>query len=280
MRALLLAAAVALLGGPALAADPVPASAPLGAKLPAFADLPDWSGVWIGANGSGWDSPGITPKGGIAGLPNVREHPPLTPEWERKYQANVGKVAVDRYPDPVSTCGTPSGFPRLMSIPDGYEFVIRPEQVWILTENGPNVMRVYTDGRAHLGPDDIWPTYMGDSTGRWDGQTLVFDTIGLNGDPHTILDRTGLTYSDKAHVSTRLRLTDKDTLEATITIEDPVMLTRPWTVVKHYKRQPPGSRIYDYGCSENNRNPITATGQTLTLGTDGKPIDRTVETGR
>ncbi len=247
--------------------------------LPAFSDLPDWSGVWVGANGSGWESETITPKGGVAGLAGVREHPPLTPEWERKYQANQARVAEDRYPDPVSFCGTPSGFPRLMSIPDGYEFVLRPEQSWVLTENGPNVLRIYTDGRSHPGADDLWPTFTGDSVGHWEGQALVFDTIALNGDPHTILDRTGLTYSAKAAVHTTIHLADKDTLEAQVTITDPVMLTRPWTVTKRYKRLPRGARIYDYVCTENNRNPITATGQTLTLGTDGKPIDKTVDPG-
>ncbi len=244
----------------------------------AAAGLPDWSGVWsLGPPGGAWDPSTTTPKGGIGGLPGVREHPPLTPEWEKKYQANIDKVAQDRLPDPVSFCGTPSGFPRLMAIPDAYEFVVRPEQTWILTENGPNVMRIYTDGRPHLGPDDIWATYMGDSVGHWEGDTLVFDTIGLNGDGHTILDRTGLTYSDKLHVTTRIHKIDTDTLEATLTMEDPAMLTRPWTLVKHYKKQPAGSRVYDYVCTENNRNPITSTGQTLTLGTDGKPIDRQID---
>ena len=248
------------------------------AGQPAAAALPDWSGVWVlGPPGGAWDPSTTTPKGGVGGLPGVREHPPLTPEWEKKYQANNDKVAQDRFPDPVSFCGTPSGFPRLMAIPDAYEFVVRPEQTWILTENGPNVMRIYTDGRPHLGPDDIWATYMGDSVGHWEGDTLVFDTIGLNGDGHTILDRTGLTYSDKLHVTTRIHKIDADTLEATLTLEDPVMLTRPWTLVKHYRKQPAGSRVYDYVCTENNRNPITATGQTLTLGTDGKPIDRQID---
>ena len=105
----------------------------------------------------------------------------------------------------------------------------------------------------------------------------MFDTIGLNGDGHTILDRTGLTYSPKLHVATRIRKLDAETLEATITMDDPRMLTQPWTLVKRYKRQPAGSRVYDYVCTENNRNPITATGQTLTLGTDGKPIDKSID---
>lgn len=261
MRPLILCAAavVSLALGAAAVANP--ASAPPGAKLPTFEALPDWSGVWIGANGMGWS----------------KETPPLTAAWKAKYDAYHAKALQDRLPDPVSFCGTPSGFPRLMSIPDGYEFVVRPEQTWILTENGPNVMRVYTDGRGHLGPDDTWDTYMGDSVGHWEGQTLVFDTVALNGDPHTILDRTGLTYSNKAHVTTRMHLIDADTLEAVITIDDPLMLTKPWTVIKRYKRQPPGARIYDYVCTENNRNPITATGQTLTLGADGKPIDKKID---
>ncbi len=266
MRAPLAAIAALFLAAPAMAA-----TAPT---------LPDWSGVWTGANGSGWDSESLTPKGGIAGLAGVREHPPLTPAWEAKYEANIAKAAQDRFPDPVSICGTPSGYPRLMSIPDGYEFVVQAKQTWILTENGPNVMRIYTDGRPHLGPDDIWPTYTGDSVGHWEGRELVFDTIGLNGDPHTILDRTGLTYSSQAVVATRIHQVGAGALEATITITDPAMLTRPWTVTKRYTRLPKGSRIFDYACSENNRNPITATGQTLTLGTDGKPIDQKIDPGR
>ena len=67
----------------------------------------------------------------------------------------------------------------MFNLPDPYEFAIRPEEFWILAENGPNVMRVYTDGRKHL--DDQWETYTGDSVGHWEGDTLVFTTIGLKG---------------------------------------------------------------------------------------------------
>ncbi len=275
-RRLMAAAACALIGlaAPALSAGPA-------AALPSYASLPDWSGVWTLAPGGGtWDPSTTEPKGGVGGLPGVREHPPLTPAWEKKYRDHIAKAAVDRFPDPVSFCGTPSGFPRLMAIPDAYEFVVRPEQTWVLTENGPNVMRIYTDGRPHLGPDDIWATFMGDSVGHWEGDELVFDTIGLNGDGHTILDRTGLTYSSKLHMATRIRKVNADTLEATLKMDDPEMLTRPWTLVKRYKKLPAGSRVFDYACAENNRNPITATGQTLTLGTNGQPIDKSVDPGK
>ena len=89
-----------------------------------------------------------------------------------------------------------------------------------------------------------------------------------------IVDRTGLILSPDAHVVTRLRRTDANTMEAQITVDDPKALTKPWTVTKRYRKLPPGSRVYDYVCAENNRNPITESGRTLTLGSDGKPIDR------
>ena len=85
------------------------------------------------------------------------------------------------FPDPISTCGTPHGFPRLMNLPDLYEFVVTPQQVIVLGENGPNVLRVYTDGRSHPAPEDLWPTYSGSSVGHWEGDTLVFTTISMKG---------------------------------------------------------------------------------------------------
>ena len=217
---------------------------------------------------------------GIALTPGVREHPPYNAEWEAKYQRNLKLRDQSRLPDPINTCGTPHGFPRLLNVPDAYEFVVRPEQVWILTENGPNVMRIYTDGRPHPAPDDRWPTYTGDSVGHWEGDTLVIDTVSIrmsdypeSGD--TVLDRSGLLLSDAAHIVTRIRRLDEQTMEARIVIEDAKALTKPWSVTKTYRRLPAGTRVYDYACAENNRNPVdAATGRTLILGPDGKPLGK------
>ena len=135
-------------------------------------------------------------------------------------------------------------------------------------------MRIYTDGRGHLGEEDIWPTYTGDSVGHWEGDTLVFTTIGLRGEDGTIVDRTGAVLCDQSRGTTRLRKREDGMMEAVITIEDPVALTRPWTVTKTYRKLEGDVRIMDYACAENNRNPVDpATGRTLTLGPDGKPID-------
>ena len=138
----------------------------------------------------------------------------------------------------ISNCGVPVGFPRMFNLPDPYEFVVRPDEVWILAENGPNVMRIYTDGRKHL--PDQWETYTGDSVGRWEADTLVFTTIGLKGsrDGDSILDRTGLVISEKAHATTRVKKVDQNTIEVVMTIEDSKALTKPWIVTKQFRKLP------------------------------------------
>ena len=242
-------------------------------------ELPDWSGVWqrVEGNAGMFDVSTTVPPDGRAGSPGVRQHPPLTDEWEAKYRANLDLVERDRLPDPISRCGTPAGFPRMLALPDVYEFIVRPEQTWIITENGPNILRIYTDGRKHPPPSDLWPTFTGDSVGWWNGQVLEFTTVAMIGEAQTVLDRSGLTLSDQASVATKMYLTDGGLLRAELVIKDPLVLTEPWYVTRHFRRMPPGTKAYDYACAENNRNPITGTGQTLTLDTDGRVIDKVIE---
>ena len=238
----------------------------------ASAELPDWSGVWerVEGNGGMFDTATTTPANGRAGSPGVRQHPPLTDLWERKYRETLEVVAEGRLPDPISVCGTPAGYPRLLALPDVYEFIVRPEQTWIITENGPNIMRIYTDGRDHAAPEERWPTFTGDSVGAWHDGRLRFSTVSMIGDAHTILDRSGLTLSQEAAISTEMTLTDEGLLRAELVIEDPIALKQPWRVTRHFRRLPEGTRAYDYACAENNRNPITHSGQTLTLNPEGE----------
>lgn len=236
--------------------------------------LPDWSGVWQMVGNTVFDQATVDPPGGSSNTAGTREHPPYNDEWEAKYAANRALVAQGKFPDPISVCGTPVGFPRLMNQPGAYEFVVRPEQVWILTEDGPNIMRIYTDGRDHPGPNDRWPTYSGESVGHWDGNALEFETVSLKGDGDTIVDRTGIVLSQEVSIVTRMRKTAEDRMEARFTIEDPVALTEAWHVVKDYRRLEPGTRMFEFACAENNRNPIDASGRTLTLDAEGKVIDQ------
>ena len=242
--------------------------------VPAYDKLPDWSGAWSMVGGTVFDRATQTGEGGAISL-GVRSHPPYNAEWEALYKTHLDKRDKNLFPDTISNCGVPAGFPRHFNLPDLYEFVVRPEQVWILTENGPNIMRVYTDGRKHQ--EDQWETYTGDSVGHWEGDTLLFTTVALKGyrDRDVILDRTGLVLSDKSHAATRIRKVNPTTIEVQMTIEDPKALTKPWVVTKQFRKQPAGTRIYDYGCAENNRNPVDVkTGETLVLSPDGTPLNK------
>ena len=243
------------------------------------AELPDWSGVWqrVEGNGGMFDVSTTVPPDGRAGSPGVRQNPPLTEAWEQKYRDVLALVADGMLPDPISRCGTPAGYPRLLALPDVYEFIVRPEQTWIITENGPNIARIYTDGSALPSPEELWPMFTGYSVGRWEGDVLSFRTVSMMGGPKTILDRSGLTLSPAATVETRMYLTDEGLLRAELVIEDPEALAEPWHVTRHFRKLPAGTRSYDYACAENNRNPITDAGQTLTLDTEGNVIDKDIE---
>jgi hypothetical protein len=256
----------ALLIGSSVIAQPRP--------IARASDLPDWSGTWTRATGNFVES---TPDQALQPVPaadSPRRHPPYTPKFEALYQANLQLIATDRYPDPISICGTPAGFPRMLALPDAYEFVVRPEQTWLLSENGPNTVRIYTDGRMHPAADELWATYTGSNVGYWEKGTLVFHSVGLKGVGSTILSRNGVIMSDKLEVTTRIRLMDKDRLLVTAVLVDAEALTRPWPVAFTYSRLPKGSTVYDYACAENNRNPIAPDGRTLTLDPSGKIIDK------
>jgi len=236
--------------------------------------LPDWTGIWSMTSNTSFDQATLQPPGANSNSPGTREFPPYNDAWEAKYEANLALKAEGRLPDPISTCGTPAGFPRMMNLPGASEFVIRPEQVWILTEDGPNIMRIYTDGRPHPGPNDRWPTFSGESVGHWEGDTLVFETISLKGAGDTIVDRTGVVLSEQARIVTRMRKVADDLIEARFAIDDPEALTETWHVVKQYRRHEPGERMIEFACAENNRNPVDELGRTLTLDSDGNVIDQ------
>lgn len=243
--------------------------------LTPFDKLPDWSGVWSMTGGTVFDTVSQTGKGGSV-TPGVREHPPYSAAYEKIYTGHLALRDEDRYPDVQTNCGVPVGFPRILNLPDAYEFVVRPDVFYIIAENGGNTMRVYTDGRKLPAKEDTWGTYTGVSVGHWESDTLVWQTIGLKGsrDNDSILDRTGLVLSDAAKITTRMRKINENTLEAKMVIEDEKALTKPWEVTKQFRKNKPGLFLYDYGCAENNRNPVDqATGKTFVLGPDGKPAN-------
>jgi hypothetical protein len=103
-----------------------------------------------------------------------------------------------------------------------------------------------------LSPQINWPTPMGDSIGRWEGETLVIDTVAqvpgsLGVGPNAL--------SDQAHFTERVHRIDKNTLENQLTIEDPLQFTRPWQVTIRYSLVTDTNRIIPWSC-EHDRNPI------------------------
>jgi hypothetical protein len=180
-------------------------------------------------------------------LPN--EDPPFRPAAEALFKKwNYEKVhsAPERGPDPAPRC-IPPGIPRTMLQPFPWEIVMARDRIVMIFEYQSLVRQIFTDGRGH--PKDLDPTYMGNSIGKWDGDTLVVDDTGFNG--KTWLDPKGLPTSDALHVTERIRRIDYDTLEAAFTIDDPKMYTKPWTATKRFTLKPDW-QIKEYVCAENN----------------------------
>lgn len=158
--------------------------------------------------------------------------PPLNEKAAKLYEERL--AASDRgepFQPPSARCLT-NGMPLMMMADAGYPFQIvqSPGQVTMLFELWRDWRIIRLDA-AHQ--TDLEPGYMGDSVGRWEGETLVVDTTGLN--DATVLDMAGMPHSDKLRVSERIRLIDAETLEDLITIDDPETFTRPWSARMVYK---------------------------------------------
>jgi hypothetical protein len=151
--------------------------------------------------------------------------------------------------EPHTRC-KPSGGPRQFLTPYGVEILEMPElqQILIFDLGGPHTYRViYMDGRPH--PKDFLPTYYGHSTGSWDGDTLVIDTVGFN--DKFWLDRQGTPTTEKLHMVEKLTRTDYNTIKYEVTIDDPGAYTKPWTSGFNL-RWVAGSELFEYICQDNN----------------------------
>lgn len=256
------------------------------ADMPAFTDLPDWSGTWSRRGGTvfdrgTWTLNGVPTNpdspGADVSAPGARANPPYNAEWEAIYREHLALRDAGLFPDPLTRCIS-HGFPRIFNALAPVEFVVRPEQTWILAEHTRATMRIYTDGTEHPPVDERWHNFYGHSVGHWEGDTLVFTTVALKGwrDHDSVLDRSGLVLSDQAHATTRIRRTEEngeDLLLVRITLEDPVSLTEPWVVEKRFYRQPARTKIFDYECNEYNRAIVDENGRSLILDEEGNVLN-------
>lgn len=144
----------------------------------------------------------------------------------------------------------PGGIPLMLFGDDvPVKIVETPEDVTMLFMEG-NRFRVIPMNADHA--KEIDPSYMGDAVGKWQGDTLVVDNVGLS--ERTTLDQIGMPHTEKLHVTERYRRTGKDSMEIRVTIDDPGTFTKPWDAKVNYKLAPAGTRVTEDIC-ENNRNP-------------------------
>ncbi|HET9943703.1 MAG TPA: hypothetical protein VFR05_10195 [Terriglobia bacterium] len=154
--------------------------------------------------------------------------------------------------EPHTRC-KPSGGPRPFLTPYGVEFLeLRDlQRIVIVDIGGPHTIRViYTDGRPH--PADLPPGYLGHSTGKWEGKTLLVDTVGFN--ERFWIDRFGLPHTHLLHVTERFTRIDDTTLKYEVTIDDRGAYTAPWTsgVLLRWN---PNQDLFEYVCQDNNLAP-------------------------
>jgi hypothetical protein len=147
--------------------------------------------------------------------------------------------------DPVAHCFMP-GVPRATTMGMAFQIFQTPTFVAITYEYAHTYRIIYTDGSPHVQGIDFW---MGDSRGRWEGETLVVDVKGFN--DKTWFDAAGNFHSDALHVVERYTRTSPDTVEYEATIEDPKVFTRPWKISMPVHRIDPrdyGDRLLEYEC--------------------------------
>ena len=166
---------------------------------------------------------------------------PLADKLFKERQANEGIY------DPEARC-LPTGVPRRDPYPS--KILQNPSFVVILFEGSMHSYRqIYLDRATH--PKDLQPTWFGDSIAKWEGDELVVDTVGFNG--KTWLDLAGHPTSDQLHVIERYSRPVFGELKLDITIEDPVMYTKPWKVTELMPLMV-GEDLIEYVCAENERD--------------------------
>jgi hypothetical protein len=216
--------------------------------LPAY----DWSGLYTRTKGGLQFDPDL-PTGAGAGPDSAQ----LTPEGAKAVQRKREQIAQKggEY-DPISDC-RPPGVPRWLTEPFMREYIVTPQQTWLINEMVNDVRRVYTDGRAHTTDEDAYPSWNGDTIGFWDGDILVTHTKHLMSGQY----QRGVQpdYSDKTTLVERWRKVDDKTLQSDVWVFDPVNLAKPWYTRQSWSmvsNKDRNLRIRYWDCRENSNNEI------------------------
>jgi hypothetical protein len=243
-----------LAAGPAAAQ---PAASPAGANAPAKPvpraanGKPDLSGIWVATGAlllfegeQAFAAAQAADKAAGRSAPPP-EAAPYKPDAEAKRQYYLARRGID---DPMGRCLL-TGVPRIQYRPLPFEIVQLPNRTIILYEIHHAFRIIPTDGTPH--PSDLEPSYLGDSVGRWDGNTFVVDVTGFN--TNTWLSGVGTIHSDQLRVTERYTRDSFDTIRYEVTMEDPVVFAKPWHQYEVFRLRP-NERIREYECIENNED--------------------------
>jgi hypothetical protein len=209
---------------PSVAGEPVQNPAPRPEDWANLAKLPDWSGVW---------NPNISDQF----RQMATNKPPWRPEIAAKIAAQLAEDRAGR-PEPIVVSCLPQGMPAWMLIThNAMEILFTPGRVTLLGESdGNRLRRIYTDGRGH--PADGELTFHGHSIGRWEGDTLVVETVNIK--PQTmfaISEAAGTPNNGGVRIIERIHLAEPDILADDLEIEAPHVLTRAWKTTRTWFRQ-------------------------------------------
>jgi hypothetical protein len=213
--------------------------------LPRTADgKPDLNGIWQTLTSAGWDLEDHTAALHVPPGQSVVEggEIPYRPEALKKKQENSAGRA--KYDLAEAACYMP-GVPRAMYMPYPFEIIQTPKLIAMNFEFAHARRNIITDGTPH--PEGFPDFWMGDSRGRWEGDTLVVEVKNL--DDRTWLDHAGNYHSDALHVVERYTMTEPTHLQYEATIEDPKVFTRPWKIsLTLYKILDRNAKILEYEC--------------------------------
>jgi hypothetical protein len=150
--------------------------------------------------------------------------------------------------DPAARC-IPQGMPSMMAMAYGMEVMQIKDKITMYGELNDQYRRIFLDGRRPSRKVLNDPTYAGYSTGHWEGDTLVVDTVALNA--NSLIDAAS-PHSEELRVRERIRFTSPDVIEDRMTITDPRALLEPYETVRTYRRAMPGNdELREFACPES-----------------------------
>jgi hypothetical protein len=153
--------------------------------------------------------------------------------------------------EPDANC-LPQGIPKVMFAPAPWRIVQTPNIVFFVHEAFNLWWQAFMDGRKFVVGPDIQPTWHGYSTAKWDGDSLVIDSVGFNG--RVWLDQLGKPSTDALHVTTRLTRKDYGHLGIQATIDDPKAYAKPWTTTTVEALLIPDTELMEFICLENEKD--------------------------